>query len=125
VGSGFSGHSTPAGAFPSFGSFQYTIVCNVCGNGTSAPQRSSVTFSVFNASGLTPADFIQNSGGYYWGVDVGVPTGNGRFETFNVASDTVNSNTTSSSPVPEPTSIYLLTTAVIGSVWGIRRKRKA
>lgn len=119
VTTGFSG-LTSAGSFPSFGSFQYTVVCNVCGNGTSSPQRSSVSFSVYNASGLSPANFIQNSGGYYWGVDIGVPSTRG-FNTFNAASNTV-STSTGTSPVPEPSSMYLLMSSIGACVWGIRKK---
>jgi hypothetical protein len=130
IASGFSGDTHPPESFPSFGSFQYTIDCDVCGNGTSSPQRSSTTFSVFSPTGLTPAAFIKNSSGYFWAVDIGVPKDHDRYfsdmstsghhedsyDTFNVASNTVIAAT------PEPSSIFLLLTAAVGCVWGVRKR---
>ena len=104
-----SGSSTSSSPFGNFSSFVDCTSSAVCGNGTSPPQFSGpLSFSVFNAAGLTTADFIANAGGDFFASDIGVPKTGGGFNTGNVAS---NSGVQQSPPpptAPEPGSMILL-----------------
>jgi hypothetical protein len=100
-----------------FGNFGYTIVCSSCGSGTSSPQYTGpVTFSLYSATGLTAADFIVSSKGYYFAADIGLPDGT-RFTTGNVASKTADPTTT-----PEPGTWVMLLSGFAFTGLGLRKR---
>lgn len=119
----------PAAGSPQPGSLPYTfasgigtyssvIDCTVCGNGTSAPNESSFTFSVTNAGGLTFSDFVNGSGGFLFAADIGVPVPGaaaGNFNTFSVGGGPTV-------PTPEPGTFVLLGLGVVGLL-ALSRKR--
>ena len=93
--------------FNGFGNFQYSIQLNTA-QGAGGAQASPLSFDIL-ATGLTESSFTTNATGWRFGVDVYNPVlgttgpiGNG-------------------SPVPEPSAIGLLGTALAGI--GLWRKR--
>lgn len=92
-----------------FGSFTYGIGYdgrNGGGHGNLGP----LVFSVYDATGITYADFIGNAGGFVFAADV-LGTGG---STGSVAAV---------SPVPLPAALPLFGAAVLGAGWRMRRKR--
>jgi hypothetical protein len=96
-----------------FGSFGFGITCdsNGCGPGGSHTLPGPLTFTTTDSSNLNTTDFIGNTGGFFFASDVIGPSG----YTGNVAAR-------GSDPVPEPITLSLLGTGLIGlSI--TRRKR--
>jgi hypothetical protein len=85
------------------GTYPETVSCPACGSGTSGQVSGPLTFELFDAAGITFNDFIKNSNGYYFGADVGVPSGGGNFNTGPVAA-----SSTTLVATPEPGSVLLL-----------------
>ena len=70
-GTPFTGGNNNDGSF-----FMYSVKCSGCGNGTSSPNYSSLSFTVGVASGsLSPSDFTTNLNGFYFCVGRGISAG--------------------------------------------------
>jgi hypothetical protein len=104
--------------FDGFGNFQYSIgFVPAVGSGAGSAQASPLSFNV-HASGLTAASFTTNSTGWFFGVDV-INTITGR--TGPIGTGSGGTLSTGGGEVPEPASIVLLGTLVLGFT-AIRRK---
>jgi len=110
------------------GEFEYALACNPpgsptgCGSGGSAPKAPPLNFTV-SASGLTAAAFNDtgNASGSPFAADVISPNGNtGLIDASLCTGCTPRS--TEGGEVPEPTSIVLLGSTIIGVVSILRKK---
>ncbi len=114
---GWSLLSTSAGSlhFDGFGDLGYTLVCNACGNGGSYPFAGPISFDV-TAPGLTPANFQELSSGgsaqVNFVADILGTTGN---------TGPVGATLTSTS-VPEPATLGLLSLGLAGGMLVLRRR---
>jgi hypothetical protein len=111
---GFSLLSLTAGSskYDGFGKFEYSIVCDACGSGGSNPQPGPLTFTL-SATGLTEASFAELS------------TGRGGTHAYFVADILgTNGKTGPVGAVPEPGTLVLAGTALVGlGAWARRRMR--
>lgn len=105
--------------FDGFGNFQYAIALTT-GQGAPGSQASPLSFDVL-ATDLLETSFTTNSTGWLFGVDVYNPT---RITTgpIGVAGSGGGTLSGTGSPVPEPGSIVLLGTLLIG-IAGTRRAK--
>jgi len=100
---------------PSMGTFDYYI-SNV-GHGSSAHNDGPLVFNIHDASGITAADFIANSSGYYFVADIQ----NAQGQT-GLSGITTPGKSNDPSPVPEPSTLTLRGTGLLTAAGAVRRK---
>jgi hypothetical protein len=102
------------------GDWQYAFDCSSCGNGTSPPTSSGPLSFDITLTGITPASFIANASGNLFATDIGVPNGNGGFDTGVFAGTAITTT-------PLPGALVLFGTVLFGAggMFGRARRRSA
>ena len=100
-----------------FGNFEFTV------GGTTPPGVPNFSFTVMRDLGFTNANqlFENNGDGYAFAAHIYNPNGPGEARTGFAGNGDVLTPTPTST-VPEPASMFLLGTGLIGAVSGLRRR---
>jgi hypothetical protein len=98
---------------PSMGTFDYFI--DNPGNGANAKNDGPLVFTIFNAAGITYSDFVANSSGFYFAADIMNAAG-------NTGLSGISDPGTSTPAVPEPSSLALFGTGILGAAGFVRRR---
>ena len=98
-----------------FGSFLDSVVCTTCQGGKAGNPAGPLVFTVTSAGGVTIADFLANSGGYFFAADIVGNNGN----TGNVGA---KDGVTPPPAVPEPSSLLLFGTGLTAAAGVLRRR---